>query len=459
MAFFRNIFLFLLLINAALLGYDHYKGGDIALTLIDNAKRLDVPTIQHHFQTTWSSIKSTTPEKLADQVTSVFDQLKGINSVSDAVDQLRAKVSGTLGSSSAGSAVKLEGNVFVLTNQNFDTVIDGSRPALVEFYAPWCGHCKKLAPIYEELGEAFASQQDQVVIAKVDADEHRDLGARFGVQGFPTLKWFPKGVTNAEDVEDYRGGRDLDSLSKFVREKSGVRPRIKSTKSDVVVLTAKNFDSIVKDPKANVLVEFYAPWCGHCKNLAPIYEKVATAFANEPSCKVAKIDADSERAIGTEYDISGFPTIKFFPAGENKEPIVYEGARSEAGFIEFLNKQCGTHRLVGGGLGEKAGRIAALDDLAIKFAAATDKAVREKIQKEAAAIAGELGTRPAKFYAVAMNKVLEKGDDFIKSESSRLDKVVKSNTVASNKIDDFAIRKNILGAFNKKATPVAKDEL
>lgn len=65
---------------------------------------------------------------------------------------------------------------------------------------------------------------------------------------------------------------------------------------------------------------------------------------------MAKIDADSERAIGTEYEISGFPTIKFFGAGENKEPVAYEGPRTEAGFIEFLNKQCGTQRLVGGSL-------------------------------------------------------------------------------------------------------------
>ena len=70
-------------------------------------------------------------------------------------------------------------------------------------------------------------------------------------------------------------------------------------------------------------------------------------------CKVAKIDADSERDIGTKYDISGFPTIKFFPAGDDKEPVLYEGQRSEAGFIEYLNKQCGTHRVVGGGLDAK----------------------------------------------------------------------------------------------------------
>ncbi|KAI9499542.1 thioredoxin-like protein [Zychaea mexicana] len=459
MAFFRTVFLLLVLANAAFLGYDHYKGGDIAVSLVDQAKHLNVPTVQLHLQNAWTEIKSTTPEKIAGHVNSAFDQLKDFNSPTDVVDYLRAKASGVVSGGSSQGAIQMEGNVFVLTTGNFNKVIDGQRPALIEFYAPWCGHCKKLAPIYEELGDAFASAQDQVVIAKVDADEHRDLGGKFGVQGFPTLKWFPKGVTTSEGVEDYRGGRDLDSLTKFVQEKSGVRPRIKSTKSDVVVLDTKNFDTIVKDPKQNVLVEFYAPWCGHCKNLAPIYEKVANAFANEPNCKVAKIDADSEREIGTQYDVSGFPTIKFFPAGDDKEPVLYESARSEAGFIEFLNKKCGTHRVVGGGLDATAGRVSDLDKLAIKFASTSDKGEREKVKAEAESIAKELGTRNAKFYHVFMKKILESGDSFVKTESARVDRIIKSNTVAMNKVDDFTIRRNILAAFDKKAKPVTKDEL
>ena len=61
-----------------------------------------------------------------------------------------------------------------------------------------CGHCKALAPTYEQLGEAFATSDD-VVIAKVDADSDKTLSSRFGVSGFPTLKYFPKGSTSAEE--------------------------------------------------------------------------------------------------------------------------------------------------------------------------------------------------------------------------------------------------------------------
>ena len=66
------------------------------------------------------------------------------------------------------------------------------------FFFAGCGHCKALAPTYEKLGEAFA-KADDVIIAKVDADGDKTLGSRFGVSGFPTIKYFPKGSTSAEE--------------------------------------------------------------------------------------------------------------------------------------------------------------------------------------------------------------------------------------------------------------------
>ena len=64
--------------------------------------------------------------------------------------------------------------------KDFDATVGRSAGALVEFFAPWCGHCKKLAPTYEELAESFQSRKESVVIAKVDADNNRDLGKKFG---------------------------------------------------------------------------------------------------------------------------------------------------------------------------------------------------------------------------------------------------------------------------------------
>lgn len=61
--------------------------------------------------------------------------------------------------------------------------------------------------------------------------------------------------------------------------------------SAVVDLTSQTFDSIALDPKKNVLVEFFAPWCGHCKKLTPVYEKLGGAFAAEESVVIAKVTA------------------------------------------------------------------------------------------------------------------------------------------------------------------------
>lgn len=101
--------------------------------------------------------------------------------------------------------------VKVLVGKNFDEVVkDKTKGVFVEFYAPWCGHCKKLAPIWDELGEKFKDRED-VVIAKMDSTANEVETVK--IQSFPTLKYFPK---DSEEIVDYKGGRTLEDLVKFV---------------------------------------------------------------------------------------------------------------------------------------------------------------------------------------------------------------------------------------------------
>lgn len=80
--------------------------------------------------------------------------------------------------------------VLVAVGKNFDELVtDSGRDALVEFYAPWCGHCKKLTPIYTELAEKL--KDEEVDIIKMDATAN-DVPAPYDVRGFPTLYWSPK---------------------------------------------------------------------------------------------------------------------------------------------------------------------------------------------------------------------------------------------------------------------------
>jgi protein disulfide-isomerase-like protein len=109
-------------------------------------------------------------------------------------------------------------DVAVLTTDNFDEKVLGSKAALVEFYAPWCGHCKSLAPIYEKVANVFAG--DDVVIGKVDATEENDLAEKYGISGFPTIKYFPAGAT---EPMDYPSGRDVESFVMFMNENAGTK--------------------------------------------------------------------------------------------------------------------------------------------------------------------------------------------------------------------------------------------
>ncbi|KAI0001430.1 protein disulfide isomerase [Russula compacta] len=341
----------------------------------------------------------------------------------------------------------LASNVLDLDPSNFDSVIGQGKPGLVEFlkvFFKTSGHCKNLAPIYEQLGDAFSHAKDKVVVAKVDADgAGKPLGQKYGVTGFPTLKWFD----SQGSVSDYEGGRDLDSLANFITKKSNVKSNIKPPPPpSTLILDSHSFDQVVLNEDHDTIVAFTAPWCGHCKNLKPTYEQVAKDFLAEPNCIVANVDADAEanRPLALKYGIQSFPTIKFFPKGG--EPIDYVGGRQEADFVQFLNEKCGTHRAVGGGLNDQAGRSAEFDALASKFFTATG-AARDAIYKEASALAAKVGPVAAHYIRV-MEKVV-----------MRLASILQKRVLAPTKLDEIKVKTNVLAAFVAEKVVEARDTI
>lgn len=109
----------------------------------------------------------------------------------------------------------------------------------------------------------------------------------------------------------------------------------KTNLGSVKIVVAKTFDELVTGSNADVLLELYAPWCGHCKKLAPIYEKVGEAFASDAAVTIARMDATANDVPDARFVVKGFPTLYFYKADTDKV-IPYTGDRSESDFIKFV---------------------------------------------------------------------------------------------------------------------------
>lgn len=200
---------------------------------------------------------------------------------------------------------------------------------------------EKVVEVSKKLAEEF---RNKVMFVTVDTDEddHRRIIEFLGLKGekFPTIRI----IQMKDDIDKYKaveGQHDQhdvtneDNLRKFVQDYlDGKVPQHYLTedlpedwdKHPVKYLTGKNFDQVVFDKTKNVLVEFYAPWCGHCKKLVPVWDKLAETLQNEKKddVVVAKIDATINELPHSR--VRSFPTIRLYKKGEN-EQAEYNGER------------------------------------------------------------------------------------------------------------------------------------
>ncbi|KAK3859496.1 hypothetical protein Pcinc_034400, partial [Petrolisthes cinctipes] len=161
------------------------------------------------------------------------------------------------GSEGAGANVEVvtEGDVLVLTRDNFKHVIDTNTIILVQFYAPWCGHCKKLAPEFAEAASEL--QPEGLHLGKVDCTKEPELAKEYLVSAYPTIKLFK----DSQPVLQYDGVGSKQGLVDYMRTHSD--PNYTPGASSVLQLTDANFTSVINS-KELILVDFYAPWCKHC---------------------------------------------------------------------------------------------------------------------------------------------------------------------------------------------------
>ncbi|XP_071097798.1 thioredoxin domain-containing protein 5-like [Haliotis cracherodii] len=185
-----------------------------------------------------------------------------------------------------------------------NNVIKFKNKHFVMFYAPWCGQCKKLAPTWDELAKIYnaTSPERPVVIAKVDCTEETAVCADQGVTGYPTLKFY---YQSAIHFSSYEGARDLDALKTFVEEQF--------RQAEVLDLTVDDFDEILAH--GMVFVRFSAPWSGHCKWLAPVWEELSKKFVGAEDVHIAKVDCTVQEDLCKKHEIRGYPTLILFNNG------------------------------------------------------------------------------------------------------------------------------------------------
>jgi len=116
----------------------------------------------------------------------------------------------------AALCVAEDSKVVVLNKDNFDKIVNEAETMLVKFYAPWCGHCKHLAPEFIKAAEILDKDGEGVILGEVDCTVETDLANRFDVHGYPTLYVFHKG-----EKSEYHGPREADGIVKYMRAQAG----------------------------------------------------------------------------------------------------------------------------------------------------------------------------------------------------------------------------------------------
>jgi protein disulfide-isomerase A1 len=210
--------------------------------------------------------------------------------------------------------IKEDEGVLVLTKGNFKEALDANEFVLVEFYAPWCGHCKSLAPEYVKAAKTLVEKESAIKLAKVDATEESELAEEYGVRGYPTLKFFRKG-----SPIDYNGGRQADDIVSWLLKKTG--PAAKDLN------TVEEAETFIKDNTV-VVVGFFSD---RDSDEAKAFFSAANAVDEYPFA----ITTNEE--VIKKYETESGKIILFKQFDEGK--AVYDGKFEDADIKKFVTSQ------------------------------------------------------------------------------------------------------------------------
>ncbi|WWD16839.1 protein disulfide-isomerase domain [Kwoniella shandongensis] len=216
---------------------------------------------------------------------------------------------------------------------------------LVEHFSPKCGHCRAFAPTWTQLAKdkQHLERLTGFHMAQVNCLAQGDLCNSNGIKFYPQLILYSDG----KPLPHYGGDRSYADLSKYIDEHSS---NYAQDVMKVAQVDAEGTSGVYANPEGKiaevdeiglealrsagpVLTEFFAPWCGHCKKLRPIYEQLAEAMKGK--LNIAAVDCEAHQAFCRRVGIQGYPTIRMFHHATSTE---YTGARSLEKLKEFASK-------------------------------------------------------------------------------------------------------------------------
>jgi protein disulfide isomerase len=198
----------------------------------------------------------------------------------------------------------------------------------------------------EALASVAGSFKSKLSLVWVDASKYGSMAERVGLKAgqYPGFAVdfedshfvFPEGTPFTSSafnsfLQDFVDGK----LEQTVRSEPVPDPE---TKDGLTTVVGSRFDELVVKSDKDVLIEFYAPWCGHCKKLAPEYAKLAQQLSGVTTITIAQLDGTANDHNKKLFPVNGFPTI-FFVSSATHQPVLYEGERTAAGMLAFIKQK------------------------------------------------------------------------------------------------------------------------
>ncbi|XP_066591998.1 protein disulfide-isomerase A3 [Prorops nasuta] len=225
-----------------------------------------------------------------------------------------------------------------------DNSVEFKNPLVVAYYAVdyvknpkgtnyWRNRILKVAKDFPEFNFAISSKDDfQHELNEFGVDYVKGDKPIALARDTKNQKFILKDEFSVESFETFLKGLQAGNLEPYLKSE----PIPEDNSGSVKVAVAKNFDDVVTNNGKDTLIEFYAPWCGHCKKLAPIFDELGEKLVNE-DVEIVKFDATAND-VPAPYEVRGFPTLFWVPKDSKDSPVKYEGGRDLEDFIKYIAK-------------------------------------------------------------------------------------------------------------------------